>query len=305
MMLLACETLAEIEKDASIGRDGGDSSGSPADGVDSGRDVTDAIPDVSADQDAASSIDATSATDADASSVPDASIGSCERWPDEELDSHACLHAERGPYDDVQATPTAAGASDVNRVHTAYRVGWPAMPHGFVRFLAEQTARRAIYTQGIASVTVIELPGGVVREPRVRGDSSCRDLPAVALYDMRQGTTYALSLAGDDAVPAMLVIETTTLDVVDGDGGVPVGGSCASDAVCCSRLCVHDTCVSAPPPRSCDGGAPAGALCERDGDCCTGSCADGTCGAPVCRSSGPCTSDEECCLFCHDGDHCH
>jgi hypothetical protein len=32
-----------------------------------------------------------------------------------------------------------------------------------------------------------------------------------------------------------------------------------------------------------------------------------SCAAPSssCRSSGPCTKDEECCLFCHDGDHCH
>lgn len=28
-------------------------------------------------------------------------------------------------------------------------------------------------------------------------------------------------------------------------------------------------------------------------------------GGPMCRSSGPCISDDECCAFCHDYDHCH
>jgi hypothetical protein len=27
--------------------------------------------------------------------------------------------------------------------------------------------------------------------------------------------------------------------------------------------------------------------------------------SPACRSSGPCSRDEECCEYCHDGDHCH
>jgi hypothetical protein len=44
---------------------------------------------------------------------------------------------------------------------------------------------------------------------------------------------------------------------------------------------------------------------EADGSCAM-PCDGGSCEpAGQCRNSGPCTLDTDCCLFCHDGDHCH
>jgi hypothetical protein len=44
--------------------------------------------------------------------------------------------------------------------------------------------------------------------------------------------------------------------------------------------------------------APFELYLERVGDAGNGD-------AGSCRSSGPCQSDDECCDYCHDQDHCH
>jgi hypothetical protein len=76
----------------------------------------------------------------------------------------------------------------------------------------------------------------------------------------------------------------------------PAGAGGAGGGDCAGGACQIDSTPTC---------GAVGELCVAEDDCCAALCVAGRCVAPACRSSGPCVSDAECCVFCHDQDHCH
>ena len=65
------------------------------------------------------------------------------------------------------------------------------------------------------------------------------------------------------------------------------GGTCSSNAECCSDYCGGGTC-STPCSQN-------GSACATGGDCCSGHCNAGTCATPCAANGGACTDGGDCC----------
>jgi hypothetical protein len=216
---------------------------------------------------------------------------------------HSCVHAEQGPYVDLIAATDEAGAPAVNAPHTAYRVRSSGGSLSWVRFTAATSGSHALLGTLPPSLTFTLGDGALVRS--VDMSTSCASLPSARVLELSSSNPLTLSWAEGDLV---LVVEALApfgqQAWEQGCACAESGAACAGDADCCSGYCADGACESVEVPI-CSGKALVGEPCQAEQSCCSGHCVDARCAAPVCRSSGPCVSDSECCLFCHDQDHCH
>jgi hypothetical protein len=185
------------------------------------------------------------------------------------LVEHACLHAEQGPFVDLTAAPDEASAPAVNAAHTAYRAGSSGGALSWLRFTAAGSGAYAFLGVLPTSLVFTRADGSLVHSTATV--TSCAGLPAARVLELDAKQPLSLSWAEGDLV---LVVEALA----------PFGEQAWEQGCECAEL---------------------GSACAVETSCCSGLCVDARCVAPVCRSSGPCVSDVECCVFCHDQDHCH
>ncbi len=188
---------------------------------------------------------------------------------------HACLHADHGPFVSVMSARDAEAAPSINSLHTAYQVGSEAQGDRVVRYEPRHAGQYAVFVDGgvLRSLTLDSSDPS----PLFSGETSCASLARVAVFELSGGVAYALTLEPNDEAPVLVVIE-----------GLKAFGNEAWDGSC---ACLSDA-----------------EFCNTAADCCSETCREGRCqppAEPVCRSFGPCSTDEECCDYCHDYDHCH
>lgn len=219
----------------------------------------------------------------------------CSALPDGFVD-HACRHVEFGSFGSVAAGERAE-APGVSAPHTAYRVTIEG-EGGWLRY---DPGTRGLITFFSHTDALVE----VVEDDRVlplahREASLCAELPEARVYEL-SGTAVNVRVG---ATIDWLVIERLA-GLLEECGCARSGEGCLGDGDCCEGTCNLGVCVI-PEPSGCDGGLTLEESCLGDEECCSKRCFEGTCAPPVeCRRAGPCTSNEECCLYCHDQDHCH
>lgn len=210
-----------------------------------------------------------SGVDAAPSTPVDATSGAlsatCAPRVSEEVVEHACLHATGGPFMDVPGAVTAEQAPDVSRAHTHYMLQRP---------------------NGLGSPRLFARYRATLSGPHALflGDGTLSRAVDAAGSPLALGAHAA---AACEALPGVSVLElargetyTLTFDARGADVRLVVEAlaSWGPDAF-------TETCAEAP---NVDASTEAPA---KD--------------PATCRRNGSCTSDAECCSFCHDGDHCH
>jgi len=217
------------------------------------------------------------------------------------LVQHACLHGQLGPFAHAVATTREIEAPPVNAPHTAYLVTAASGGTHWLSFTARVTGEHAFFT---------DFAGPLALSPRAEhvmgGDVQCASLRHVQVFHLEKGGTYGI---GIEHSIAMLVIEELApfgdLAWASTCACAQADSVCEVDEDCCSGFCSQQACA-VPEPAGCTDASSLGSVCSEPADCCSNNCVAAACAPPAeCRSSGPCTSDEECCLFCHDKDHCH
>ena len=182
---------------------------------------------------------------------------------------HACLHAEHGPYVDLTAATGEADAPQVNAAHTAFRAGESGGALSWLRFTPASSGAYAFLGVLPTSLVFMRADGSLAHSTAM--NTSCAGLPAARVLELDAGQPLGLSWTEGDLVLVVEALDPFAEQAWEQDCEcAQLGSACATAAGCCSGLCVDARCV-----------------------------------APVCRSSGPCVSDAECCVFCHDQDHCH
>lgn len=235
------------DEDASLAQSDGGADGSPGDR-------------------GADTLDAASKDLLDASMTSDASSKPtlCGSGPlAQSVTSHACLHAEAGPFRQLTASRSIISAPDVSRPHTHFSITVPleAGELSYLRFEATSQGEHAFFTQGASVVDAVSANTGTRYQASPAWPTECRLLPTGSLIDLHEPGFYTLVLRAAVAAEKSFALVIEPLS--------PLGSSAWS---ACSGTC--------------DAGAACGPL-------------------PECSSSGPCRVDSDCCLFCHDGDHCH
>jgi hypothetical protein len=216
---------------------------------------------------------------------------------------HACLHVEHGPYVDLTAATDEANAPAVSAPHTAYRVGSSGGALSWLHFTAPSSGSYA-FLGALPTTLLFSLEDGSLVPSTAMG-TTCAGLPAARVLDLDAAQPLSLSWAEGDLVLVVEALAPFGEEAWElGCECRQVGLACASDTDCCSHYCSDGVCESVEPPP-CGGKAAVGDPCQAPESCCSGHCVDARCALPLCRSSGPCVSDDECCLFCHDQDHCH
>jgi hypothetical protein len=216
---------------------------------------------------------------------------------------HACLHVEHGPFEELAAGTVEESAPALGAPHTVYRVTASAGAQSWLRFTATSAGSYAFMGVMPPSVRFLLADGSLAAaEPR---NTTCPGLPTARVFDLDAASPLSMSWLEGELV---LVVEAlASFGDLAWESGCECRGNgraCMADADCCTLYCAEGFCESAEAPP-CGGKAAEGEPCVSSEGCCSGHCADAYCAAPVCRSSGPCVSDDECCLFCHDQDHCH
>jgi hypothetical protein len=218
------------------------------------------------------------------------------------LSGHACLHARLGPFEATLASQEATEGPWLERPHTAYQVASQG-DYGWVRYRAPETGFYAVFLshqEGLYRA----LPEGI---PVLKSGyiGTCNEL----------GASFAFSALADQEV--QLEVGTPSIMVVEpmvAFGEAAWGGSCecalpaeaCGTALCCEGSCLDGRCPGEIKLPACSEGLRTdGEVCTENYECCSGVCNSMCVADPICRSSGPCTSDDECCLYCHDGEHCH
>jgi hypothetical protein len=192
---------------------------------------------------------------------------------------HACVHAGEGPFGVLDGT--AAGA--VSAVHTAYTVKLAA--HGTRQFQGKLSFRpdRAgcwafFASEGLEIVARTSCGQLVLATAPV---DTCEQWRSAFTAALKPNDEVELSLRAPSSA-AMLLVERT--------GEHPGEAWPDQDAATCVVVPAD---ASVPKPAD----APRPDLREVPPT---------TDPIPaMCRSEGPCTRDDECCDYCHDGDHCH
>lgn len=226
--------------------------------------------------------------------------------------SHACLHAQVGPFRDAAVSSVPAEAIEVNRPHTAFLLTSANQGVGFVGYQPSVSGPHAFF---LSRPSLVSLRHSMMSVPEYVSSrevtSPCDELPNLSVFELVADEPYLLELEADE-LPLTLVVESLselgaqawerTCDCTS----LALDTACSEDAQCCSGLCMEGTCARVPTPRECETGLATGESCISNEQCCSGTCGGGVCVAVMqCRTSGPCASDEECCAFCHDFDHCH
>jgi hypothetical protein len=192
---------------------------------------------------------------------------------------HACRHAIEGPHAvlDGRLQPPAP----VSDPHTLYTItlGSDGVGGftGQLRFTAPTPGCWALFVSGVERLQAHAACGG----PRSFGSqvrvTACRELQRVLALPLASGESITLRLQGGGAQVSLLAERTARAQ--DADAG-PDGAACPEPTEDASVRDALDSSAADGPAR-------------------------GDVTPPVCRASGPCTRDEECCEYCHDGDHCH
>lgn len=222
--------------------------------------------------------------------------------------AHACLHGRAGPF--VALTSALSGApARLEQLHTLYTVGLAPMQDshfgGRVSFRPKSAGLWGIFVDPAAPFSA-ETP---------EGKPLPWELTTTATHCASFATAHVLRLEAEQEIhfvvqhaetpfvrvlPERLggawpqALETVGCDAVLADGGrAPTDGG--SDAHVNAPVPAPDL---APAP---DGAAGDAGRSEPDA---AQPFADAA-SAPMCRTEGPCTRDDECCAFCHDQDHCH
>ena len=183
----------------------------------------------------------------------------------DEVVEHACLHATGGPFVDVPGAITAEQAPDVSRAHTHYMLQRP---------------------NNLGSPRLFARYRPILSGPHAffLGDGSLSQATDSAGKPLALG---AHAEAACEALRGVSVLELTRGELY----------TLAFDARSADVRLVVEALASWGPE----------AFTEA---CSTAPGPQGSTAAPAkdpatCRRSGSCTSDAECCSFCHEGDHCH
>lgn len=218
---------------------------------------------------------------------------------------HACFHAERGPFATVEAAAAPAPPAALEREHTVYRVTLPAAGSGRLSFTPRQGGLWAFLVDREVELRLRGMDGRpralLLRERRT-GCAAFLTAFVFRLGDLEPVVLELSARGGAQAGPVSLLPERlgndwdVALQAEPCEAPVRDGGADAGpDVLSPGRDAGGDA-----PDREADagapdaeGGAPPADAAARDG------------AAPMCRTSGPCLTDDECCEFCHDQDHCH
>jgi hypothetical protein len=182
----------------------------------------------------------------------------------------------------------------------------PASPTGFagqVRFEPTPGCWAFFATAG-ASLEVSTLSGEHRSWAQAAPVSACRELAVAYTIAVDHGQSVVLTLRSANERAIGLVVEriraavgpADTGALPPADGGPTDDAASVADATGEAALVDTDTSTDIHSPGQLDGRGTEAAD--------TGGPALDV-GAPSCRNSGPCTRDDECCEYCHDGDHCH
>jgi hypothetical protein len=219
------------------------------------------------------------------------------------LTEHACLHAQLGPFLSVGASQSSEEGPPVDQPHTAYELA-SAGAFGWVRYRARSAGYYAVFLS----------PGGELYQALPKS-VPVESTGLLGLCELL-GNAWAFSALADQDIwlevstPHTLVIEAMSAfgDAAwGGECGCALPGQACGSSACCGGDCVAGVCPRTTDPVSicAPGLLGAGEACAQDNECCSGSCMSVCVAEASCRSSGPCTSDSECCLYCHDSNHCH
>lgn len=226
-------------------------------------------------------------------------------------EAHACLHAQQGPFASVDGT--ARPPSLLAETHTLYTVHLspadaprPAGQAGQVRFEAPRDGCWAFF-----STHPVELHAGRHDTERLpwqhtQAVSACPELSTAFTIALRRGEDATLTVRPQRAKDGVgLLVEHT--------GEVPWDQPAAQEQEPDAALSTPDA-PGAASAESSDASPDVVAAAGFDSNADVpevdaGSDADGSMladsNAPMCHTSGPCTRNDECCDYCHDGDHCH
>ena len=251
---------------------------------------------------------------------------------------HACSHIEGGPF--REAAPQAARPwQDVSFPHTAYRMAETSTA-GWVTFEPLEAGLHVFFLSGGPREMGIEVDDG--REaswtPLATEGASCPLTSVSALnlsegiYPLRWSAGAGRTLVIEVVSPSDITCEPSGTGVPSygppSDGGGPADAGTAPDP---GDAGTEDGSSSGPAedagpgPVDAGSGSDAGVVpdagagadagmctelggeCEDNFACCSGRCYATICVPAQCRTDGFCTSNEECCLFCHQTEdpHCH
>lgn len=217
---------------------------------------------------------------------------------------HACIHGTAGPFADLDGRldqPIALASA----LHTLYTVSLSPSAdgafNGQFRFTSRRPGLWALLFSPQVALTGQRDSGSVLNVELSTNATSCRffsvghvvrlgqdesvtlrvsnvSAPTLSFLPERLGTSWEAALETEScgAGPADAAVDASLFDLGAGPESGPADGA--------SLEANHALPEIQPQATSPEAGAQAGA---------------------VCRFDGPCTRDEECCEYCHDGDHCH
>lgn len=246
---------------------------------------------------------------------------------------HACYHIEGGPF--REATPRSSTSwDDVSLLHTAYRVAETSTV-GWVTFEPFDSGFHAFFLSGGPRAMSVEVDQGDASLTSLPTEGASCSLRSVGVAHFGRGVYPIRWSAGPGQVLVIEPVSSSNVTCEPAESGPPsyeppAQSNPLPEAGVHSDAGTHDGADSGPtdtggPLRdagddsdagiSPDAGPSAdagmclelGESCREGASCCSGRCYSRICVEAQCRTDGFCTSDEECCLFCHmvDPPHCH
>jgi hypothetical protein len=215
------------------------------------------------------------------------------------LIAHACLHADYGPFVDVRPRERDQGP-EVSEPHTAYEVEVSPRSERWLKYRSMTEGAYVFFTDA-GFIEHVEDSTGLVHASHRSSVDGCSKLGSATVLELSAASVNEFEMPIDSR---LLVVES--LDAFGGFDGTcsceEVGSACESSGDCCSAICRLGVCSTTSTGGACGGASSSTSNCAGG----SGGCDETGCDSPAeCRSSGPCVEDSECCLFCHDQDHCH
>jgi hypothetical protein len=197
-----------------------------------------------------------------------------------EATAHACVHGEGGATGAIQAGWHSEGsAPTVSQTHQVLEASLVAVKPGlFAGELTFLPRRSGIYGFFVDPAALLEARRGDGTWRRfsvVTSETFCPHFTAAYLLPLAQDEPVVLTVAATPTPRVRILAERLGSDI--------------------ARLATAECGGRGIADAGADGAQDANAVIAADA-------------APdqlTCRSSGPCISDQECCGYCHDFDHCH
>lgn len=127
----------------------------------------------------------------------------------------ACEHAQEGPFVEVAATETAAGAPAIDTEHTAFQISLPDAGDGTFRGQVAYTAAEAgdyvVFlsdASAVVTVSVADDASGAelaAEETQSVGDERCVEINEGLTYDL-EAATYTLAISSTDPLVTVVVV---------------------------------------------------------------------------------------------------